>query len=248
MSSNSLIKKFNLNMTPRENIKPSNMNNILNNTNTSNTGNLFITCQTQNTGALKSYSFCGNGPGVVGNKLPTTIKYNMTDPKQKVLPTSSNNLFLSDPKFTANNKNEEVSNKISIEDIIIGKDKRTTVMMRNIPNKYSLQNLVDEISLTFVGKYDYINLPIDYERKLNLGYAFINFVDPLHVVLFYETYYNKKWSKYRSDKKIDINWAEKQGKKDITCKDENTYFACDDKKLNFKKLCLKLEMPMVLFY
>jgi hypothetical protein len=47
--------------------------------------------------------------------------------------------------------------------IISGKDKRTTIMLRNIPNKYTLQNLVDEINLLFLGKYDFVNLPIDYE-------------------------------------------------------------------------------------
>ena len=64
-------------------------------------------------------------------------------------------------KFTV--KDDYVDFKVNLENIITGKDKRTTVMLRNIPNKYSLQNLVDEINLLFVGKYDYINLPIDYE-------------------------------------------------------------------------------------
>jgi hypothetical protein len=114
--------------------------------------------------------------------------------------TNNNNPFISDPKFSSNSKEEPVDYKINLENIIIGKDKRTTLMLRNIPNKYTLQNLVDEINNNFLGKYDYINLPIDYERKLNLGYAFINFIDPLHLVQFYETYHNKKWQKYRSDK------------------------------------------------
>lgn len=73
----------------------------------------------------------------------------------------------------------------------------------------------------------------------------MNFVDPMHVILFYDTYYSKKWQKYRSDKKIELNYAEKQGKKDINNKDENTYFASEDKKYNFKKLNPKLEIPNV---
>jgi len=57
--------------------------------------------------------------------------------------------------------------KVDLINIIIGKDKRTTIMLRNIPNKYTLQNLVDEINSLFLGKYDYINLPIDYEVTNN---------------------------------------------------------------------------------
>ena len=45
-----------------------------------------------------------------------------------------------------------------------------------------------------------------------------------------------------------MNYAEKQGKKDINNKDENTYFAYDDKKINFKKLSIRYEMPIVNFY
>ena len=142
------------------------------------------------------------------------------------------------------NNNSSNDNKIKIDDIIIGKEKRTTLMLRNIPNKYTLNNVVDEIDRSFWGKYDYINLPIDYERKLNLGYAFINFVDPMHIILFYETYHLKKWSKYKSDKKMDMTYADKQGKKDINCKDDQTYFAIEDKRFVFNSLQPKIEIPV----
>jgi hypothetical protein len=42
-----------------------------------------------------------------------------------------------------------------------------------------------------------------------------------------------------------LNYAEKQGKKDINNKDENTYFACQDKKLAAKKIPPRIEMPYV---
>ena len=142
------------------------------------------------------------------------------------------------------NTNSTLSKKIVIDDIITGKEKRTTLMLRNIPNKYTLSNLVEELNPSFWGKFDYINLPIDYDRKLNLGYAFINFVDPMHIILFYETYKLKKWTKYRSDKKMDMTYADKQGKKDINCKDEQTYFAENDKRFNFNTFQLKIEIPI----
>lgn len=60
-------------------------------------------------------------------------------------------------------KEEYQDRKVNLINLITGKDKRTTIMLRNIPNKYTLQNLVDEINLLFLGKYDFVNLPIDYE-------------------------------------------------------------------------------------
>ena len=158
--------------------------------------------------------------------------------------TSSNNIA-NNNKNTKNTKlNEKENKKIIINNIIIGQEKRTTLMLRNIPNKYTLKNIVEEIDSSFWGKYDYINLPIDYERKLNLGYAFINFVDPLHIILFYETYHDKKWQKYKSEKKMDMNYAIKQGKKDINCQDEQTYFAVKDDRFNFSSLKPKIEIPI----
>lgn len=156
--------------------------------------------------------------------------------------TNTNNTTSTTPINTTSNST--LSKKIVIDDIITGKEKRTTLMLRNIPNKYTLTNLVEELNPSFWGKFDYINLPIDYDRKLNLGYAFINFVDPMHIILFYETYRLKKWTKYRSDKKMDMTYADKQGKKDINCKDEQTYFAENDKRFNFNTLQLKIEIPI----
>jgi hypothetical protein len=93
-------------------------------------------------------------------KSPTAIRYSNADNKVKVLTNT-------DSKFSVNNTEKEVlDHKINLENILISKDKRTTVMLRNIPNKYTLQNLVDEIvnhNPSFGGKFDYINLPIDYE-------------------------------------------------------------------------------------
>lgn len=50
-------------------------------------------------------------------------------------------------------------------------------MLRNIPNKYTLQNLVDEINSLFLGRYDYINLPIDYE--VYISYLILNFLEKI---------------------------------------------------------------------
>jgi hypothetical protein len=188
----------------------------------------------------------------MGNQKNQKSKYNMYPNNSKV----QMNPYMQNSMYNNNNKNTKNSNtnnskakekekqKVDIIEIISGKDKRTTLMLRNIPNKYKLNDLVNEIDKSFWGKYDYINLPIDYERKLNLGYAFINFVEPLHIVLFYDTYHSKRWTLYKSDKKMDMTYADKQGKKDINCKDEQTYYAQYDNRFNFKSLNPKIQIPV----
>ena len=49
---------------------------------------------------------------------------------------------------------------------------------------------------------------------------------------------------YKSDKKMDMTYADKQGKKDINCKDEQTYYAQYDKRFNFKSLNPKIQIPI----
>lgn len=51
----------------------------------------------------------------------------------------------------------------------------TTVMLRNIPNKYTREMLIKQLNVDFNGEYDFMYLPIDFKNKCNVGYGFINF-------------------------------------------------------------------------
>jgi len=55
----------------------------------------------------------------------------------------------------------------------------TTMMIRNIPNRYSQRELIRELeTLGFAGSFDFFYAPIDTGTMGNVGYAFVNFVDP----------------------------------------------------------------------
>lgn len=55
----------------------------------------------------------------------------------------------------------------------------TTMQMRNIPNRCSKEEVLEHIDkLGFAGQYDLFHMPLDKKRKSNLGFAFINFLEP----------------------------------------------------------------------
>jgi len=52
----------------------------------------------------------------------------------------------------------------------------TTVMFRNIPNKYTRDMLVKQLEESNLkGQFDFVYMPIDFKHQCNVGYAFINF-------------------------------------------------------------------------
>jgi len=81
-------------------------------------------------------------------------------------------------------------------------------MVRNIPNKYDRSRLLALFdSHGFQGTYDFVYLPIDYERRTGLGYAFVNFVTHQDADRF-KCYFNgfKKWG-VPSRKFCDVMWS-----------------------------------------
>jgi hypothetical protein len=110
---------------------------------------------------------------------------------------------------------EKEKNIINLLDIFKCKDSRTTLMIKNIPNKYTISLFLEEINKNFKNEYDIFYLPIDYINKCNLGFAFINFIEPFHIILFYELYRGKKWNRFNSDKICELLYAKYQGRKEL---------------------------------
>lgn len=88
----------------------------------------------------------------------------------------------------------------------------TTVMMRNIPNKYTQRMLLTEINQTrFLGTFDFLYLPIDPETNANRGYCFLNFIDPNFAWTFKMAYEGRKMNKFNSSKVVSVTPATLQG-------------------------------------
>ena len=141
--------------------------------------------------------------------------------------------FSLNTKTYTNNFNYSKKEKqiIKLEDIALGKETRTTVMIRNIPIKYNDKALEKELE-PFEGKYDCLYMPFDYENGGNKGYAFLNLRSPYHVLLFYEVFNNKCWMFFDSKKICELNYANFQGIEEIQ-KHANNYKG--SKKPNFYK-------------
>ncbi|KAK6134959.1 hypothetical protein DH2020_031296 [Rehmannia glutinosa] len=120
--------------------------------------------------------------------------------------------------------------QLDLEKIANGEDIRTTLMIKNIPNKYTSKMLLAAIDETHKGTYDFLYLPIDFKNKCNVGYAFINMVSPSHIITFYEAFNGKKWEKFNSEKVASLAYARIQGKTALVSHFQNSSLMNEDKR------------------
>ena len=95
-----------------------------------------------------------------------------------------------------------------------GNDDRDTVMLRNIPNKYTQRMLLDQInSMGFTGTYSFFYLPRDVRTLACQGYAFIVFNDNEIARRFVNKLNGYKLPGFNSQKICEVTWARIQGLK-----------------------------------
>ncbi|ESQ28508.1 hypothetical protein EUTSA_v10018362mg [Eutrema salsugineum] len=107
-----------------------------------------------------------------------------------------------------------------------GRDGRTTVMIKNIPNKYTQkqflnvldthcngcnQKIINEGNNTPMSSYDFLYLPIDFSNKCNVGYGFVNMTTPEAVWRLYKAFHKKQWRVFKSKKICAVTYARVQG-------------------------------------
>ncbi|KAI9686315.1 MAG: hypothetical protein M1820_010649 [Bogoriella megaspora] len=106
----------------------------------------------------------------------------------------------------------DLHNIVHIPKILNGTDVRTTIMLRNIPNKMNLPELKGFVDRSSWGKYDFIYLRIDFQNECNVGYAFVNFERCDSIIAFFNDLHHKEWTEFRSSKIAEVSYATIQGR------------------------------------
>ncbi|XVF43855.1 hypothetical protein PTKIN_Ptkin02bG0073500 [Pterospermum kingtungense] len=121
------------------------------------------------------------------------------------------------------------------------KDSRTTVMIKNIPNKYSqklLLNMLDNHCIHCneqfadgddqpLSSYDFVYLPIDFNNKCNVGYGFVNMTSPQATWRLYKAFHNQHWEVFNSRKICEVTYARVQGLEALKEHFRNSKFPCE---------------------
>ena len=113
-----------------------------------------------------------------------------------------------------NSKNNHAKLKnleINIKKILSLEEKRTTLIIKNIPNKFTKENFLYLFNKEFEGKFDLFLLPTDVNEKKNYGYSFINFIKTLDIIYFYYCFNGKRWPNTNSIKICEIEFSKIQG-------------------------------------
>lgn len=89
---------------------------------------------------------------------------------------------------------------------------RTTVMLRNIPVEYTRALLVELLqNHGYNEQFNLVYMPMDFQNRVGLGYAFINFESTEVAELFCEQFAGFKDWEVDSDRECELRWSDVQG-------------------------------------
>jgi len=139
-----------------------------------------------------------------------------------------NLLLLSQFKLGTSKNNNTMSsgvsdrNQLNIARIEDGQDTRTTVMIKNIPNKMSHADLEAYIAKVCPRRIDFMYLRMDFQNGCNVGYAFVNFIHVQDLLRFAQQRLGEKWNMFSSEKVLQMSYANYQGKEALVEKFKNS--------------------------
>ncbi|CAL0329262.1 unnamed protein product [Lupinus luteus] len=193
--------------------------------------------------ALKGMNLCRRGLRDKKDKEVADYKKCWVSKKRQICGRGENKYF----------KNFPIKNRCycSIRPVRVdGED--TTVMIKNIPNKYTRDLLVDYLEKQcmlenkraedddgsdgigedhIILAFDFVYLPIDFKSGLNKGYAFVNFTSHKGAWRFNMRSSNMKWDLFQSHKIREVVAARLQGKEALKRHFESMQFPCESEEV-----------------
>ncbi|KAH9062342.1 RNA recognition motif 2-domain-containing protein [Lactarius vividus] len=117
---------------------------------------------------------------------------------------------------------QQMDNNLNTARIENGQDMRTTVMIKNIPNKMTDKDLMTFIERVCPRRIDFFYLRMDFKNGCNVGYAFVNFITVDDLLRFAKARLGVKWNMYASEKVLQMSYANYQGKEALIEKFKNS--------------------------
>ena len=147
---------------------------------------------------------------------------------------NNNNIKILEDKNNDEQKdiNEELNLYLDINKVISLEDKRATIMIKNIPNKFNKDLLLRIINQNFKGTYDLFILPTDINKYKNFGYSFINFTSSYYIPYFYYMFNGKIWSNTNSKKVCELTYSQVQGKTNLLAHYPSKIVYCNEDAFN----------------
>lgn len=106
-------------------------------------------------------------------------------------------------------KQKKRSAQIQKEQIIAGRDKRTTIMIKNIPLDLPYDGVLEKFNFDEYLNYFYV--PTNEKSGKILGFAFANVKSYLHIINIFESVVNFNKNLSKDEKKCEICYANVQG-------------------------------------
>lgn len=119
----------------------------------------------------------------------------------------------SSQNFTYSPLNAMEFEKINLKRVMKGEDKRTTLILKNIPKNLSKSDI--QIILSGVGNINYFYMPINRSTMENDGFAFVNIINYRNIV---DVIYKLEEQKQINEafQPIKIIYSRIQGKKNLS--------------------------------
>jgi hypothetical protein len=187
-------------------------------------------------GAVRAFQFVSIANGIVnirlemdsvlaGDKAVKFLTNNQFYVIHKVLPAKDvlveMNVVHWDPRqcpdnwvseFAVQGVNTKDTNRVIFEKIVSGSDVRTSVMLRDLPNRMSYFEIIRLLNWICPGRYVFSYLRIDFENQHNVGYVFIDFRKAKDILVFMERIVGHRWQIYNSEKVAQLSYANIQGR------------------------------------